>query len=121
MLQNLKYMILHKQNIMPQDIIQINGGIDEKQFKNFWEICTTGTSLDILKLSKFINREGFPIMNILIYLNKKLLQSNMTDKQKSNIAIEVCQSEKRLIEGSDEHLQILNILMFINIQAKQSK
>lgn len=119
MLQNTKYMISYKKKITSQDIIQISGGIDEKQFHNFWNTCITGSSYDIIKLAQFIGREGYPIINVLNYLTTQLLScTSLSEIQKASISIEICQTEKRLIEGSDEHLQILNILFFINNEAK---
>lgn len=121
MLQNIKYMISYKKTISPQDIIQISGGIDVQQFNNFWQICTTGNSYDILNLAKLINREGYPIINVLSYITSQLLSCTiLSDSQKAAISIEICQAEKRLIEGSDEHLQILNVLFFINSETKLS-
>ena len=113
-LQNLKYIINYKKNIIPSDIIQMTGGFEKNQFKNFWKICSTGNVKNIRKLTLSICREGFPVIHILTYLHDCLLENNINDIKKSKIALELCKTDKRLLEGSNEYLQILNILLYTN-------
>lgn len=117
-LQNTKYIMLHKKTITPDDIIQISGGIDETKFKQIWNKCLSGNLSDMMNLTKYISREGYLVSNILQYFTKQLLVSYMSDICKSKIAIQISNCEKRLIEGGDEYLQILHILLFINAKNK---
>ena len=39
----------------------------------------------------------------------------LSDKQKCLISLELCKTDKRLIESSDEYIQLLNILIYINM------
>ena len=63
-------------------------------------------------------REGYQVQNILNYLKIKTFESTLNDKQKATIILELCNTDKRLIESGDEFLQILNILSLINQVAK---
>lgn len=118
-LQNLKYIISYKKNITPKDILVLTGEVDENQLTPLWKKCITKDVKEIKNIAYFIRREGFPVKNILLYFKKCLLNSKLSDKQKSLISLELCQTDKRLLEGSDEYIQILNILMYINFISKQ--
>jgi replication factor C subunit 2/4 len=117
-LQNLKYIINYKKTISPDDIIQITGGVKKDNFKNFWKTCITGNVADVRKLAVFIRREGFPVKSILLFLKECILESKLNDKQKSLISIELCQTDRRLMEGANEYIQVLNILLYTNKIAK---
>lgn len=113
-LQNLKYIINCKGEIEPKDIIQITGGVEKEKFKDFWSICAKGNVKSVRNLALKIKREGFPIRNILSYIHTCILENEMSDTIRSKISLELCTTDKRLMEGSDEYIQILNILLFIN-------
>lgn len=117
-LQNLKYIINYKQKITKNDVIYISGEIEEHKFKNLWKKCVSGTINDIRNLTIYINRNGFSVKSIMSYLNKYVLVSNLTDQKKSLIALELCQTDKRLNDGSDQYIQIFNILLYINRLSK---
>lgn len=113
-LQNLQYLIKYKTNITPRDIIQMNGNIDIDKFKNFWEICSKGTIQQIKLLTIKLCREGFLVKSVLKYLMDSILKSEINDKTKSKILIELCNTDRKLSEGCDEYIQLLNILLFTN-------
>ena len=113
-LQNLKYIIKYKNKITPNDIIQITGGVEKSQFKDFWKICSSGKVSDIRNLALKIKREGFPIRIILSHIQECIIQNKLDDIKKSKISLELCNTDRRLMEGSDEYIQILNILLYAN-------
>ena len=112
-LQNLKYITNYKKHVSSKDIIQITGGIDKNEFKDFWKICGENIN-NVRNLARTINKNGYPIKAILAYLNECNLNSELNDLQKSKIAIEICNTDRRLLGNADQYLQILNILIFIN-------
>lgn len=113
-LQNVKYMINYKKNIISKDIIELTGGIDFSTLKNLWKICCVGNVNQLRNITLYIQREGFPVGNIMVYIKNCILKSDISDVKKAKISIELSKSDKRIIEGSDEYLQILNILLQIN-------
>jgi replication factor C subunit 2/4 len=118
-LQNLQYMLKYKPNLTPEDIYQMNGNVDIKKFNNMWNICSTGTIYKIKELAENLIREGFVIKSILKYLMESVLDSNISEQQKSQILIELCHTDRRLSEGCSEYLQLLNILLYTNKIAKK--
>lgn len=113
-LQNLKYIMNYKKKITPIDIIQITGGVEKSQFKNFWNVCSTGKVKEIRDLALKIKREGYPIRIILSHIQECIMQNKLNDIKKSKISLELCNTDRRLMEGSDEYIQILNILLYAN-------
>lgn len=117
-LQNIKYIIKYKEKnnelVTPNDIIELSGGINRDNFKNFWNICSNGSVYDVRKLTLNIRRQGYPIKEILNYLRECILKSDIDDIKKSEISLELCGTDKRLSEGSDEYVQLLNILLQTN-------
>ncbi len=118
-LQNSKYLINYTTKITPNDIIKFTGGVETIHLKNFWKVVTTGNCIDINNLAVNLQRQGYQVRYIVNYLKKCLLESHLDDKKKSKISLEMCRTDKMLTEGSDEYLQILNILLFTNITSKQ--
>lgn len=113
-LQNLKYIIKYKQTITVDDVIKYTNGFDDHEFDHLWSSCINGNVKSIRQLTKHICREGYPVKSILSNLHTRINKSKMNDIQKSTISLELCQTDKRLIDGADEYLQILNILLYIN-------
>jgi replication factor C subunit 2/4 len=114
-LQNTKYIINYTSKITPDAIIKFTGGIDSHHLKDFWKIILHGNCSDIRKLTILLQRQGYQVIYILNYLKKCLLESKLNDIQKSKISLEMCRTDKMLTEGSDEYLQILNILLYSNM------
>jgi len=118
-LQNTKYIINYAKTVTPRDIIIMTGGIEDTKLKNFWKVCSSGSINDVKKLALSIKRGGYHVKNILNYLHKFLLADKaLNSKKKSKISLELCQTDKKLTEGSDEYLQILNILLYTNMIIK---
>lgn len=114
-LQYLKYFISYKGVIVPSDVVEIMGGIDKKHFSNAWKICTNGTILEVRNLAHYIhNRLGSPLSAVIIYLRDQIVHSNLSNKQKSLMAIELAKADKKLAEGANEYIQLLNVLLSIN-------
>lgn len=117
-LQNSKYLINYTSKITSEDIVKFTGGIETTHLKNFWKIVTTGNCINVRNLTINLQRQGYQVRYIINYLKKCILESNLSDIKKSKISLEMCRADKLLTEGSDEYLQILNILLFTNVTAK---
>lgn len=116
-LQNTRY--IKNDKITVEDITKITGGVENIHLKKFWDICSTGTCLEIRNLALKLQRQGYQVRYILNHLKSCIIKSKLNDLQKSKIMLEMCKTDKMLTEGSDEYLNILNILMFTNSTAKK--
>jgi replication factor C subunit 2/4 len=114
-LQNLNYLYKYKGNISVTDVYDITNMLPINDLNNIWDICNSNEP-DIIYLIELTNKlieSGYPIDNILYQLKNKTIDSIITDYQKSLICIQLHITEKRLIEGSNEYIQLFSILSFI--------
>lgn len=121
-LQNLKYITQYSSSMTSTDIVQLLCGSDDEQITQFglWDTCMNGTIPDIVATISNICREGISYKNILNYIHKKLISSNLTDHVKSQISIVLGETEERLVNGSSEYIQLLNLGMSINKAVKEN-
>lgn len=117
-LQNTKYLINYTKKITSEDIIKFTGGVESCHLKNFWKIVTTGNCLQVRQLTLNLQRQGYQVKSIVSHLKECILKSNLDSIKKSKISLEMCRTDKMLTEGSDEYLQILNMLLYTNIVSK---
>jgi len=121
LLQNLKYLYNFKKNkkdiIRPIDVYNMAGCVSDSILSKIDNYCISNKSLNVAKLTeisrKIINM-GFPIHNILRRIQLLVIKNNiMNDRMKSVISLHFATTEKRLLDGADEYLQLLSILMCI--------
>jgi len=117
-LQKLQYIQKIVKNVTPRDIIKMNGDIIIDEFPNFWEICSKGSIQDVYNLNNTLCRCGYAINSILNLLMNSLLNNNIDERTKANIFIELSKTDMKLSRGCFEHLQLLNILVFVNSSIK---
>ena len=118
-LQYLKYFTSYKGRICQDDIINIMGGIKKTKLTSLWNKCKTGNVNDMRKITSIIkNRNGWNIHVLILHLKDCLINSELNDSKKAKISIELAKSEKRILEGANEYIQILNVLMTINKYSK---
>lgn len=110
LLQNLRYLCCHKTKITKDDIYETTSHLSMERLQ---KILSRITSIDdVIKVTQELHCLGYPIDNILEQLVKIIVNSNeISDKSKARIFLVIGDSEKKLIDGANEYLQLLNILM----------
>jgi replication factor C subunit 2/4 len=114
-LQNLSYMNKYNKGaIMPSDVYDAANCIKKSHLDIIWNICVrnkkTGIK-DVLSLTQKVRAKGYPIHSIFSGLSKIIINTtDISDKQKAVICMEISKSEKQIIDGADEYLQLLHIL-----------
>lgn len=115
LLQNTRY--IKKNNIITiDDIIDITNDTPQSILNTIDLLCLQkkGSFDDIVNLTKNINMLGYAINNLLWNVNKLVIYSDHIDEiQKSKICLHNALTEKRLMDGSDEYIQLLHTLVFI--------
>lgn len=109
-LQNLNYL---NKKITLNDIYISANLIPESTLEKILNNCLNNEQniVKIMKLANNLIKKGYPVNNFIKQLNEKIIHSNLLDdKQKSKICIHISETEKRLLEGSDESIQLLNIM-----------
>lgn len=111
-LQNLNY---HNKKISINDVLEISNVIPPEKIKNIIKICTGKNSVLIIKKkADEIISSGYPINITLSELVKYIVSyDKFTEEMKGNICFHIAKTEKRLVDGADEYLQLLSVLMCI--------
>ena len=114
LLQNLKYS---KVSINVTEVFDMSGHVPIKIINMIKKVCIDSKSSNlknIIKLAKYIHLNGFPTNCVMGEINKLIINdASLTDVMKAKICIHLSKTEKRLIDGADEYLQLLSVLMCI--------
>lgn len=117
-LQNLKYIKIYK-NITEHDVFELAGYLQQDIKEKLKLVCRKNTNIDtsnIIKLAKNIISSSYPMDIVLKEINEMIIkETTISDKIKSKICLHFSKTEKRLIDGANEYLQLLSCLMFIRI------
>lgn len=114
-LQNIKYIPRKKDvPVTKDDIYNITSFIDKSYFDKYWEDITSANVITLNKLVIEITNTGYPMNYILQCIKDKVLESDMTQRQMSNILIQIGKVERMITSGSDNYLQLLAVLSYIN-------
>ncbi|ARF09647.1 replication factor C small subunit [Indivirus ILV1] len=113
-LQNLNY---YNKKIVVDDVLEISNMIPIEEINQIIDVCVTKKNVKISKIKNKTNdliSSGYPVNIILSQLiNQVILSEKLTDNMKAIICYHISKTEKRLIDGADEYLQLLSALMCI--------
>ncbi|AYV78232.1 MAG: replication factor C small subunit [Edafosvirus sp.] len=116
-LQNLKYIHNYQKKITVNDVFEVANYMPDSILDNIWESCILSPIKDInaiVQITDKIKAQGYPIHNILEQLiNLTINEKKLNDKKKSLICMKIANTEKKLIEGANEYIQLLNVLSYI--------
>lgn len=122
-LQNLKYIsggddlnISENIEITKEDIYIVTNHFDKTYIEPIWNLCfNKSTTINILinNVNK-INAEGYPITVILdVILELCLKNTFLNEQQKGNVLLHLGSTERKLIDGANEYIQLLNIFTHV--------
>jgi len=115
LLQNLNYITkINKKNVI-HNFNKIINCIDEHNIIN---ICKKA---DIKQIRNEVNRllnKGYTYTTLLTKIIDELITCNLSDDLKEDLFIKIGKIEKRLSDGGDEYLQLLNIFTLISKKMK---
>jgi replication factor C subunit 2/4 len=113
-LQNSKYIIKIKKNITPVDCDEFSGITPNNILDDIWNKTRTSSIYEMYDLVKFVINNSININDLLQFYNKKIIESNLSDNKKSILITEILNISSKLLEKSDEFLQILYLFSLIN-------
>lgn len=113
-LQNLNY---HNKKITVNDVLEIANIIPPEKLSEIINVCTTGKKKDVIRVKNKTDElisSGYPVNVTLSQLVTYIVSCDkLTDKMKTVICYHIAKTEKRLVDGADEYLQLLSVLMCI--------
>ena len=113
LLQNLNYL---NKDITDNDVFGIANMVPIERINDIIYKCVDNSTntLDVRNLANEFSMSGYPINIILSQLVECIIKNQvLDDKMKSRICLHISNTEKRLIDGADEYLQLLSIFMCI--------
>lgn len=114
-LQNLQYIQKYKSNITENDVYNMTGNVNPEYVKSIWDLCLnkkTNINIIIETVNK-IKLDAVSINSILENLQLIIVNSDLDDIIKSKLCIFIASTEKCLMDGANEHIQLLNIFSYI--------
>lgn len=115
LLQNLQYIYKYNGEITEDDIYEMVGTMPTDQLKKMHTMMFNDNVTEIMRFVKDIGSRGYPISNVILEIHKIVIHDEvMSDIQKAKICINIAKAEKRLIDGADEYIQLLHIMMHIS-------
>ena len=117
-LQNLKYIYdFNDEQISEDDVHNITGYVSKGLIRKIFNKCASKDSNleTIMKCVNYIVLRGFPLNSVLFTLNEIILEDkNLSDSLKSKIFYNLSITEKKLNDGSDEFIQLMNVFTYIS-------
>jgi DNA polymerase III delta prime subunit len=122
-LQNTKYIpktlnsdgTMNNNVVTKEDIYNITSFLDKSYFDKYWNDITTATIATISDIVMKITNTGYPLDYVLQCIEAKVFDTKiLTDKQISMILIHIAKIERMITCGSDNYLQLLAVLTYIN-------
>ncbi len=118
MLQNLKYIYDHNNKVLTKKhIYDLSGYVSKKYIGNVLDICLDDatTVADLIGLANHTKNNAYPIINVLQSLSHCVINMNsIKDFHKHKISLFLSLVERRLNDGSDEYIQMLDVFSYIN-------
>lgn len=112
-LQNLKY-VAHKNNISIYDLYELTSYIDDSFLNQYWPHITTTSICKLYDIVTKIINTGYPMSHLLNSIKDKILKTNLSDKNKSNVIINLGIIERLTIRSANSFIQLYAILTQIN-------
>lgn len=110
LLQNLNYLNKH---IDVNDVYEISNIVPITEISRIINTCLSQDLMAIQAMANNIILKSFPLNQLLSQLTEYVVNSNLDDKAKSIICINISETQKKLNDGADEYLQLLNVLVYI--------
>jgi len=116
LLQNAKYSYNFEGEIDDDKIYDITNNIPSDKLGKVIKKCIRKDTdeVRVMDLTKHLLRYGYSVNNVLGEITENIASSELfTDPQKALICYNVSVAEQRLVDGSDEYLQLLNVMLNI--------
>lgn len=108
------------QCIKSSDVLEIAGILKEEVIEKILDTCSTGSFEKVEQCVQDIIYEGYSCIQVVSQLHDHLIErGDIIDAKKAIIFDKIAEVDNNLLEGSDEYLQLLDILTLIMKQCKK--
>jgi len=109
-LQNINYISKYK-TITLEDIEELHGELPSNYFNNIIQKIKNSSIIELNNFVIEIYEQSYIIKNVLVLLIQEL--DDLNPIISSQIIIKISEINQFIIEGCDEHLQLLNLFIYI--------
>ncbi|WCJ38550.1 Replication factor C small subunit [Euphorbia peplus] len=96
--------------ISSKDLIGVSGVVPQEAVEALYTACRSGDFDLADKEVNYIIQEGYPVSQLLLQLFELVVNTDdILDEQKARICKKLGAADKCLIDGADEHLQLLDV------------
>ncbi|EPY33117.1 replication factor C subunit 2/4 [Angomonas deanei] len=101
----------HGNDLTKEDFVSVTGSLSESLTQDYVAALLSKDMSTIVAKTRSIVDEGFPAAKVVSQLQKYMLSSacTMNAVQRGKILLKLCDSEKRIADGGDDFLQLLDI------------
>jgi len=115
LLQNLSYVYKLNKTITKEDVYNLSNSVHDEYINKIFTKCISDIDTnDIINLVTKIINNGYDIASIIKILVISIYDSKLNDYQKSLINLKISYTDKKLFDGSNEFVQLLDLFMYIN-------
>jgi len=114
-LQNLKYIPRATGSLITkEDVFHITSYLDKTYIDPYWKGITESKISELKNIVVSITNLGYPMTYVLHCIKDKVLESQLSDNDKAKIMIHMAKIERMITSGSDNWIQLLAVLTYIN-------
>jgi replication factor C subunit 2/4 len=114
-LQNIKYIPSSNDKLITkEDIYMITSQMNKTYLDSYWTNITTSNINVLHDIVIKLTNTGYPMEYILECIKDKILDSNISTRQISDIVLHIGKVERMITSGSDNYIQLLAVLSYIN-------
>jgi replication factor C subunit 2/4 len=103
----------YDENINDFILEEVSGILPNNMFEELINYIFTKDLTNIDKYIKYIYLEGYSLVNQILLFHDYIINSNITNKQKSNIILKIVEIDQNLINGCDEYIQFIRLAYYI--------
>jgi replication factor C subunit 2/4 len=91
---------------------EVSGIIPSNLFDKLINFIFNKDLKNIDKLLQYINLQGYSLVNQILLFHDFIINSNLSNKQISNIIIKISEIDQNLIKGCDEYIQFIRLVYY---------
>nr|CCC91083.1 putative replication factor C, subunit 2 [Trypanosoma congolense IL3000] len=105
----------HGNNLESEDFVEVSGCVQEERMREYIAVLMSNNFDGMYSMTKLLIQQGYPAHQVLAQLQDFVVGPLCTldSAKRGAIALKLCEVEKRLSDGSDDLLQLLDLGAFI--------
>ena len=96
-------------------VIEVAGIVPPSMIEQIWKACQCNNFQRIQDVATIVIQQGYSVDQVFYQISPLVTASaDINDLQKAKISIRLAEADKKLVDGADEYLQLMDILSVIS-------